>query len=435
MKLLIGLLAMLLPIFSAAQSPPVRALSVGDTVPDIVIRNVYNYPDSVIKLSDLKGKLTILDFWATWCGSCLSAFPEMHDLKKTFGNDLDILFINSYDEDKTKVEATFSRLKQKFGTVVSLPYALRDSSLKQHFPHRYIPHYIWLDKDRKVLAITARQEVNNKNIRQFLNAEIPTMAVKDDQLLFNKDVPLLVDGNGGDPGSFIFRSILTGYKAGLGHAGGKEIDKNERVKRFYSINITPLNLLREAYPIMRNWKISRILFETADSAKFRDFPDAEKEHLYCYELICPPVMESQIKTYMQNDLAKFFNVEVVMQEKKSNCYILTVTDNIKKVISRDDSSYSEVASGYLQKKFRGQTVGYFASILENVLKVPVIDETNEYRKIDIDFPADFLNYDPSRIIHFLRQNGFHLAPSTRQINVLVVRENLNSAPRTPSKIF
>jgi thiol-disulfide isomerase/thioredoxin len=73
---------MLLPILCGAQSPPVRALTVGDTVPDITIRNVYNYPDSVIKLSDLKGKLTILDFWATWCGSCLSAFPEMHDLKK-----------------------------------------------------------------------------------------------------------------------------------------------------------------------------------------------------------------------------------------------------------------------------------------------------------------------------------------------------------------
>ena len=54
MKLIIAFMGMLLPILAGAQSPPVKALSIGDAVPDITITNVYNYPASTIRLSDLK---------------------------------------------------------------------------------------------------------------------------------------------------------------------------------------------------------------------------------------------------------------------------------------------------------------------------------------------------------------------------------------------
>jgi len=67
--------AMLLPLLSGAQAPPVKALSIGDTVPDITIANVYNYRSSTIRLSDLKGKLVILDFWSTWCTNLYCCIP------------------------------------------------------------------------------------------------------------------------------------------------------------------------------------------------------------------------------------------------------------------------------------------------------------------------------------------------------------------------
>ncbi|HEY0379720.1 MAG TPA: TlpA disulfide reductase family protein [Pyrinomonadaceae bacterium] len=37
------------------------------------------------KLSDLKGKVLILDLWATWCGPCRSSIPELVNLQKEFG--------------------------------------------------------------------------------------------------------------------------------------------------------------------------------------------------------------------------------------------------------------------------------------------------------------------------------------------------------------
>jgi cytochrome c biogenesis protein CcmG/thiol:disulfide interchange protein DsbE len=37
------------------------------------------------KLSDLKGKVLVLDLWATWCGPCRSSIPELVDMQKEYG--------------------------------------------------------------------------------------------------------------------------------------------------------------------------------------------------------------------------------------------------------------------------------------------------------------------------------------------------------------
>lgn len=40
-----------------------------------------------VKLSDYKGKVVILDFWATWCPPCVKEIPHFNDLAKKYGKD------------------------------------------------------------------------------------------------------------------------------------------------------------------------------------------------------------------------------------------------------------------------------------------------------------------------------------------------------------
>lgn len=424
MKHIIGFVAMLLPIICGAQSPPVRALSVGDTVPDVTIRNVYNYPDSVIKLSDLKGKLTILDFWATWCGGCIYSFPKMMHLKKTFGEDLQILCVNSFSgDDYSKVSKSFANWRKRLDMNITLPYALKDTLLSQMFPHLTIPHYVWIGSSNRILAITHSNDVTEENILSVLDGKEISLYVKRDELLYNIEVPLLVNGNGGDADAFLYRSILTKYKTGLGHTGGREVDGNGNITKVYFINTTPLSLIRQAYPMMRNYNRSRLIYKVPDHSKFKDDSEPEIENSFCYELICPPVSEGKMQEYMQADISKFFNITAKIAKENIDCYLLKPGDNFYKILSKGDSSYSQIARSHLHKKLIGQPVSKLAELLEYILKKPVLVETNDSHKIDLALPQNIYNYDLDSIIAFLRMNCFDLIPTVRNINVAVITEN------------
>src|SRR5690606_33173060 len=77
---------------SAQQAEPaatadIKPLQIGDTIPEWLWHlplQVVNHPEGrdTITLDDYRGKLIILDFWATWCSACISAMPEANKLFK-----------------------------------------------------------------------------------------------------------------------------------------------------------------------------------------------------------------------------------------------------------------------------------------------------------------------------------------------------------------
>ena len=74
------------------------ALKVGDTLPDLTTFKLEG------KLPDaLKGKIVIVDFWASWCLPCAKSFPVLEELQKKYGDKLVIVAVN-IDEKKSNMD-------------------------------------------------------------------------------------------------------------------------------------------------------------------------------------------------------------------------------------------------------------------------------------------------------------------------------------------
>ena len=137
----------------------IAPLQIGDPVPDIFLENIINHPRGTAHLSDFKGKLLILDFWATWCRPCIQAIPRFEQLQREFGNQLQILMVTS--QPSTSIAKFFS------DRGFTLPSVTGDQKLSKLFPHKYVPHEVWI-KDGKIIAITGEAEVTANNIKAQL---------------------------------------------------------------------------------------------------------------------------------------------------------------------------------------------------------------------------------------------------------------------------
>ncbi|HWF10125.1 MAG TPA: redoxin domain-containing protein [Bryobacteraceae bacterium] len=73
-----------------------RTLGPGKTAPDFTLKDARG---AAVKLSSLKGKVVILNFWATWCGPCKTEIPWFIEFEKTYAPRGFTVLGVSMDED------------------------------------------------------------------------------------------------------------------------------------------------------------------------------------------------------------------------------------------------------------------------------------------------------------------------------------------------
>lgn len=150
----------------------VKPVMLGFRVPEEFWTHEFTiYENGVYKKQNLemfRGKPLILDFWATWCTSCMPNFPKLDRFKQMHDERINFLLVNSYDRDIGKITEIFEGEKFKsFRT--KTPSIVFDEYLKKLFPHQAVPIYIWLD-DFGVLGATSTSDfVNDAQIKVLID--------------------------------------------------------------------------------------------------------------------------------------------------------------------------------------------------------------------------------------------------------------------------
>lgn len=67
-----------------------------------------------LQVSDLKGKVVILDFWATWCGPCRQAMPHLVEMQQKY-RDQGLVVVAVSDEDRDTISAFVKKTGYSLG--------------------------------------------------------------------------------------------------------------------------------------------------------------------------------------------------------------------------------------------------------------------------------------------------------------------------------
>ncbi|NJI74053.1 redoxin family protein [Sphingobacterium kitahiroshimense] len=154
-----------------------KVLKVGDTFVSPSSVQQMRGTGKVINFHKLVNKVVILDFFDTYCGTCIQAMPKLKKLQDKLKDKVQIISVSW--QDGATLEKFFEKNEYLKENKVNLPVIYSDLYLKARFPHLTVPHVVFLYKG-KVHAISSPDLISEEHILALYNTGQIDFPLKDD---------------------------------------------------------------------------------------------------------------------------------------------------------------------------------------------------------------------------------------------------------------
>jgi uncharacterized protein (TIGR03435 family) len=355
----------------------------GDPPPPLGLETILQAPSGAEpSWNALKGKVVVLEFWATWCGPCVAAIPHLNELADKL-KDEPIQFIAITAEDE-KVVGPFLRRKP-IHAWVGLD---TDKSMFDDYGVTSIPHTVIVDQKGMIAAITHPTFLTEGLLREVLAGKKVTLA----QPAISKKEP-----------EALLQVVVRPSKT----AGGSSTVSNKGSLTL--TGATVLDVLSSSYSI----NPARILNSSA-------LPEGP----FDFTVKTPDTGNDTVQTWLRQAVAVTFGVTARPETKEMDAFVLKtgqLTEHLAPTVSTGGSSMS---SGGGSLNCVSQSMSSLAWSLEAILKKPVIDETSLTNRYDFQLlwnEKESGETDPVELRRALHEQlGLELEPTRRVVEVLAV---------------
>jgi hypothetical protein len=366
----------------------------------------------------------------------------MDSLQKAFPGKLVVLPVTY--EDKTAVGYFLDKLSH---VKKIRPFSVvNDLQLTRLFPHATVPHYVWIDKEGIVQAITFPESLTLKNIQTFINGSQLNLPVKNDEQTpvttgsANSLSSILDEKGAFEFGKLIAAdsSITTLHLATKyipGFPGGGNYGHSNWISMS---NSSVIGLLAIAYGeglrFFGGW--SRLQLVTKDSTKFTDNSGPgltslqyrtmwrpKAGHLFNYILKIPTEDSARKFEIMRKDMNALFPfVSAKIEKQNRPCLVLKQVPGNRSFQSRDTGHTSVQRNPYylICNKFPAASFLMVLQLAYQNSHLPIVDETGYTGNLDLHLEAEIGN--PDALNTELNKFGLALIKEDKPIETLVLKD-------------
>jgi peroxiredoxin len=178
MKLLLAATLAVAALATAAEEPAAvpspTPLGPGATAPDFVSFDLAGAP---VKVSDYRGRVLILDFWATWCGPCIASMPHTQEVAARYAEQ-GVAVLAVCTGDKRKRFEDWVRLKGKDYPALRFTFDPHEQGTPEHdrrasfalYGVPAIPTQFVIDREGRIAGVTTGYVPGDNSLEQALAA-------------------------------------------------------------------------------------------------------------------------------------------------------------------------------------------------------------------------------------------------------------------------